>query len=630
VELVADAIKGTMVEHIWKDHYEPGEQFDPTRTPFVDQLTVGKLAKYSIKMDCVISSLMRNRNKLHIVFSQYYQMNIPFARALNANGFTQYQIGDKPDRTKRRYLFLTGSSSGSDEIYDTFNLFLSKHVQLPTDPGSGKSVYPRYSDGRPNIVNIETESEGGTMKNEKQLLINAFNNIDNIEGDICQLVILNTAAAEGITLKQVRFVHLLHNPANISKLFQIVGRAIRNCTHETNPERNVLPLLYLHDHAAADDQREIDGYNERVNKNDKFIPVLNLVKKAAIDNALSANINTDPSNPCPALNAMGPTGITPFALDIDMELNRRVKTDATLEVERNASKLLTKKTNQSVASQYKSQLSSYLSRSQQSRQQASTLNPNDSNYSKYMEEAASFDEEAKKLEAEYNSRLSATKSEKSQESKSKTAAKQKQNTIKKNLFKAQLAAYMADPKNPDLRKEAKQAQREYFRSDDVQKLKGRLESLRTILNEQSALLAKRPADVKLQKTVSELDTAFKKNSEKLKGMRSKNLTKNTKELKSIFDKIVKMKTKTKSTSSLGKRSRGKSSTDLSSTFQTAKSFDTSLRSPKNWLMATSSQSALMSPTWQTPRNRTPRLKTLVEGGKKTSRKQRKTRRKKMT
>ena len=93
---------------------------------------------------------------------------------------------------------------------------------------------------------LKDETEGKSKKDRDKLLKN-FNSRPNKLGEKVQVIIINSAAAEGITIKNVRFVHLLHLPPNMSKVFQIIGRAIRNCTHQSLDvnERTVTPILYL-------------------------------------------------------------------------------------------------------------------------------------------------------------------------------------------------------------------------------------------------------------------------------------------------------------------------------------------------------------------------------------------------
>jgi len=149
-----------------------------------------------------------------------------------------------------RYMFYTGTSKtepykqNSDEQY--FQKFL-------IDSGEGKS------------------------NDNRDILLKNFNSVYNSSGQRVQVIIINSAA-EGITIKNVRYVHLLHLPSNMSKIFQIIGRAIRNCTHQAlaESERTVTPILYL---GKYDEYK----YENMIAVNRGNIPFLNILKETTID-----------------------------------------------------------------------------------------------------------------------------------------------------------------------------------------------------------------------------------------------------------------------------------------------------------------------------------------------------------
>jgi superfamily II DNA or RNA helicase len=62
-----------------------------------------------------------------------------------------------------------------------------------------------------------------------------FNSKENRYGDLIKIFVGSPIASEGITLKAVRQVHILEPTWNMSKLEQIIGRAIRNYSHEHLP-----------------------------------------------------------------------------------------------------------------------------------------------------------------------------------------------------------------------------------------------------------------------------------------------------------------------------------------------------------------------------------------------------------
>ncbi len=286
-----------------------------------------ELKDFSPKIYEIMKSIVSNEG-IHIIYSEYLAVNYPLLQALQANGFTEFTDPNTSEHNPR-YMFYTGKSdkleskqlkfiqqisknspeiiggnptnhlintnvfnfdthSVDEELDDTLNNTVSDD-NLSTMSTAIRSFTPVS-----NIDSTVTEDwstqkkrvEGKAQKNRDSLL-KSFNDEKNNEGKLCKVIIINSAAAEGITIKNVRFVHLLHLPPNISKLFQIIGRAIRNCTHKTldKEKQTVTPILYL-------DQTNEKKFTESVIKNRKNIPFLELVKQSTIDCELNKQIDT--------------------------------------------------------------------------------------------------------------------------------------------------------------------------------------------------------------------------------------------------------------------------------------------------------------------------------------------------
>ncbi len=63
------------------------------------------------------------------------------------------------------------------------------------------------------------------------ILKNTFNDITNKNGKIIKLVLGSKVMNEGITLKNVKDVHILDTHYNLGRVIQVIGRAIRYCVH---------------------------------------------------------------------------------------------------------------------------------------------------------------------------------------------------------------------------------------------------------------------------------------------------------------------------------------------------------------------------------------------------------------
>jgi superfamily II DNA or RNA helicase len=74
-----------------------------------------------------------------------------------------------------------------------------------------------------------------------------FNSIQNKDGKLIKIIIGSPIISEGITLKNVRQVHILEPSWNMSRINQIIGRAVRNYSHHAlePSDRNVEIFKYV-------------------------------------------------------------------------------------------------------------------------------------------------------------------------------------------------------------------------------------------------------------------------------------------------------------------------------------------------------------------------------------------------
>ena len=66
-------------------------------------------------------------------------------------------------------------------------------------------------------------------------------------GEIIKLLMITSSGAEGISLKNVRYVHIVEPYWHPVRIEQVIGSARRICSHEDLPEelRTVKVFLYL-------------------------------------------------------------------------------------------------------------------------------------------------------------------------------------------------------------------------------------------------------------------------------------------------------------------------------------------------------------------------------------------------
>ena len=129
---------------------------------------------------------------------------------------TEASIRKGPASGTNRFILFTG---GEDEDIRKINidLFNAKFSELP-----------------PRIAQVLSES-GFT------------NEIGNKRGELCRVFCITAAGAEGLSLKNVRGVHIMEPYWNDVRMAQVKGRAVRICSHQDLPlkDRNVKIYTYV-------------------------------------------------------------------------------------------------------------------------------------------------------------------------------------------------------------------------------------------------------------------------------------------------------------------------------------------------------------------------------------------------
>ena len=212
------------------------------------------LSSYSPKFERILQNIMNQDNRgLHLLYSNFRTLEGIgiFKMVLDYHGYTELKIKkenvgpsirhklafdnpyykhtdfayDLTSTTRRKfYALYTGKEDEEDKemIRNIFNGSLDK---LP--PSLRDDIVDRFYHGNYDKV-------GGTNKN-------------NMYGELIQLLIISSSGAEGIDLKNVRFVHIMEPYWHPVRIEQVVGRARRICSHKDLPpsEQTVKVFMYL-------------------------------------------------------------------------------------------------------------------------------------------------------------------------------------------------------------------------------------------------------------------------------------------------------------------------------------------------------------------------------------------------
>jgi hypothetical protein len=144
---------------------------------------------------------------------------------------------------------------------------------------------------------------------EMRAVLEPFKEKKNTTGDICWVIGITGAGAEGISLKCCRSVHIMEPYWNNVRLDQVKGRAIRICSHKDLPFKDREVEIYTYYTVFSEEQKRSDKIDQTIRgtdnnetsdekvyyvsmKKDKINQeILKLMKESAVDCELNAGEN---------------------------------------------------------------------------------------------------------------------------------------------------------------------------------------------------------------------------------------------------------------------------------------------------------------------------------------------------
>ena len=113
---------------------------------------------------------------------------------------------------------------------------------------------------------------------------------DNLRGQLCKLFMVTKSGAEGITLKNVRQVHLLEPFWHHNRITQVIGRAVRANSHAALPpaERSVRVFLYVSRFTPEQLADRTVRFQDKGLTSDEHVLRVSAMKKEIVDDLLSA------------------------------------------------------------------------------------------------------------------------------------------------------------------------------------------------------------------------------------------------------------------------------------------------------------------------------------------------------
>jgi hypothetical protein len=202
------------------------------------------IEQYSPKIKKILDYIINSKG-IVFLYSQYYYSGIyPLILALEHIGFRKYN---------------------------------SKNI------GSNITIDSKFDAKKPPSYIVISRDKEISPNNDQEIA--AAKSPSNLRGENIKVIIVSKVGTEGIDFKRIREVHLLEPWFNLNRAEQIIGRAVRTCSHIDLPVEERNTTVYLHASIYNEDEESIDIKTYRVaeNKQVNITDVQRLLKDTAVD-----------------------------------------------------------------------------------------------------------------------------------------------------------------------------------------------------------------------------------------------------------------------------------------------------------------------------------------------------------
>jgi superfamily II DNA or RNA helicase len=137
------------------------------------------------------------------------------------------------------------------------------------------------------------EFSGDIDAKERTQVMQIFKNEANKYGELAKIILISPAGSEGLSLSNMRQVHIMEPYWHETRIVQMIGRAIRLCSHKSLPLEERVVDVYRYKSIRKNHEQTTDEYIETLARNKEFLiqSFLNSLKEIAIDCDLFANHN---------------------------------------------------------------------------------------------------------------------------------------------------------------------------------------------------------------------------------------------------------------------------------------------------------------------------------------------------
>jgi len=137
------------------------------------------------------------------------------------------------------------------------------------------------------------EYHGGIDDKKRKKTIEIFNQIENVDGKLVKYILIAPAGSEGISLRNIRQIHIMEPFWNETRIMQLIGRAIRQCYHKDLPMEERTVDVFRYRSVKKNGEPTVDEKIEDLARRKQILieSFLKTVREASVDCKLFENHN---------------------------------------------------------------------------------------------------------------------------------------------------------------------------------------------------------------------------------------------------------------------------------------------------------------------------------------------------
>lgn len=240
-----------------------------------------QLRKYSPKFDKMLHDIINTfnpENGAGLVYNdQITGIGLKlFGQILIENGIEKYDTNKSPEFNRESYNPDTKCVMCGKEANAHRDSFATQK-----NPMKQSSIVSKVHDFIPaKFIYLY----GEISPQDRNKRISLINSLNNDHGQIIKVILGSRITAESIDFKRLRSIFITNFQDNISTTNQIIGRAVRHCSHVGLPDSQRKVDIYKY---ATEDTVEIEKYFINEKKHENIVKIEEVLKANAIDCSLN-------------------------------------------------------------------------------------------------------------------------------------------------------------------------------------------------------------------------------------------------------------------------------------------------------------------------------------------------------